>query len=329
MRLSTEVLRSLASGAARVEERAEGVVFHRFLEPERECYRTNAGFYAKTYSGSGIALDFVTDARSLSFEATLTPASSRNWGFFDLTVDGALVAHLGSADMKASPEVRFEYALDGKRHCYTLRLPQLACAALRGVELAGATFVEARPRRRRFLVYGDSITQGYDAKYPSLTCDAQLAAEFDAEIRNKAIGGDTFRPELLASAQPGWTPDLVIVAYGTNDWGHCPESVFRRRSAEFYEALARIYPGVPVAALQPIWRADGDRRTDAGSFADAARFVAEAAKRNPDAVVIPGLPLVPPIPEFYADARLHPNDLGFTFYAKNLIRELRAAGLPR
>ena len=60
-----------------------------------------------------------------------------------------------------------------------------------------------------------------------------------------------------------------------------------------------------------------------------AADVAEAAKRNPDAVVIPGLPLVPPIPEFYADARVHPNDLGFTFYARNLIRELRAAGLPR
>ena len=329
MHLSIEELRSFALGAARVEERAEGVVFHRFFEEERECYRANAASLIRSYSGSGIVLEFVTDARSFSFDATLTPASSRNWGFFDLEIDGLLTAHIGSGDMKAAPEVRFECALDGGRHRLTLHLPQLACAALRNAELDGATTACARPRDRRILFYGDSITQGYDAQYPSLTYDALTAAEFDAEIRNKAIGGDTFRPELLAAPLPGWSPDLIVVAYGTNDWSHGTEAVFRQRSTKFYEALARIYPGVPVAALQPIWRADGNHRTEVGDFADAARFVAEAAQYNPDAVVIDGMKLVPPTAEFYADARVHPNDLGFSFYARNLIRELRAAGLPR
>ena len=329
MRLSGERIREFALGAARVEERADGIVFHRFLEEERECYRANAASLVRSYSGSGIVLDFVTDARSFSFDARLSPASSRNWGFFDLEIDGLLAFHIGSGDVKSAPDVRFSAPFDGGRHHCTLHLPQLACAALRNVELEGATFAEARPRRCRILFYGDSITQGYDAKYPSLTYAARLAAEFDAEIRNKAIGGDTFRPELLAAPQPEWIPDLIVTAYGTNDWARCAETVFRQRATAFFAALGRIYPGIPVAALQPIWRADGNRCTAAGTFGDAARIVTEAARSNPDAVVIPGLKLVPHLTEFFADGQVHPDDLGFTFYAKNLIRELRAAGLPR
>ena len=48
MRLSIEELKTFARGAVRVEERAAGVVFHRFLEPERECYRARPDFHAKT-----------------------------------------------------------------------------------------------------------------------------------------------------------------------------------------------------------------------------------------------------------------------------------------
>ena len=37
---------------------------------------------------------------------------------------------------------------------------------------------------------------------------------------------------------------------------------------------------------------------------------------------VDGLSLVPPIPEFFADTNLHPNDLGFSLYAENLCRQL-------
>ena len=329
MRLSIEELRAFALGTVRVEERGDGIVFHRFTEAEREFFRFRADIYAETFADAGIVLDFVTDARRFSFDARLSPASLRSWGFFDLAVDGSLAFHSGSDDVKAAPEVRFSAPLDGGRHRLTLHLPQLACAALRSVELEGATFAEAQPRRRRILLYGDSITQGYDAKYPSLTYGARLAAEFDAELRNKGIGCDTFRAEVLAASEAERRPDFIIVAFGTNDWGLSSAELFRRRASEFFTTLAELHPGVPVAALTPIWRADWDHRARAGTFADAARIVAEAAKRDPDAVVIPGLKLVPPTVDFFGDRRAHPNDLGFAFYAENLARELRAAGLPR
>lgn len=45
--------------------------------------------------------------------------------------------------------------------------------------------------------YGDSITQGYDALFPSYSYINRFSMYLDAFIYNKAIGGDIFRPALI------------------------------------------------------------------------------------------------------------------------------------
>ena len=72
--------------------------------------------------------------------------------------------------------------------------------------------------KKRILCFGDSISQGYDALYPSNQYTPQLAKLLDAEEYNKAIGGEIFRPE-LALARDDFEPEYITVAYGTNDWG--------------------------------------------------------------------------------------------------------------
>lgn len=329
MKADFELIRSITHGAARVVEEDGGILFHRFTEEQRETYESNHEFWLKTFADSGIRLEFVTDAASFALRGSVEPASSREFYFFDVYVNGALVRHVGSHSHANAPEFGFEVALPEGTSRVAVYLPGLSKIKLRELEFTGASKVVPVPKKRTIICYGDSITQGYDAKYPSLTYGTRLAAEFDAELRNKGIGCDTFRAEVLAAPEAERRPDFIVVAFGTNDWGLSTAELFRRRASEFFAKLAELHPGVPVAALTPIWRADWDHRARAGTFADAAQIVAEAAKRDPDAVVLPGMKLVPPITEFFADARLHPNDLGFTFYARNLIRELRAAGLPR
>ena len=58
-----------------------------------------------------------------------------------------------------------------------------------------------------------------------------------------------------------------------------------------------------------------------GTFENACAIVKEEAEAL-GLTVIDGLTLVPPMPEFFADEYLHPNDLGFGVYAENLIRAL-------
>jgi len=323
MRLGYDEFQALTFGALQWEMTSEGVRFHRFSKKEEAWLDLNESFAIRSRSGAGIRLDFETDAKQLRFHASFSRGSSRKWGFFDFDIDGVPAAHGGSADIDAEPQCDFEVGLDGTAHRCTLHFPQLACAVLRDFELEGATFVKPWTYRRRIFFYGDSITQGYDAVHPELTYASLVAAEFEADMRNAAIGGATFPPELVRLAPAGPKPDLIVSAYGTNDWSKSPREVFIRQARNFFTVLSEVYPGVPVAALLPIWRKDSDRVTPAGTFAEARRIVTETASYHPLAQIIPGDGLVPHLSEFFADGRLHPDDLGFSFYARNLIREIR------
>ena len=59
-----------------------------------------------------------------------------------------------------------------------------------------------------------------------------------------------------------------------------------------------------------------------GSFADVRAAIIEEIARL-GLRHIDGLTLVPHSPAFMADLTLHPNDLGFSLYAQNLIAELQ------
>ena len=323
MRLEHDDFRALTFGAVQIEQTPDGVRFHRFSPEEENWLAQKESYEIRSRSGSGIMLDFESDAKRIRFHAVFRPGSSRKWAFFDFDCDGILIAHGGSPDIHDRPECDFEVELDGASHRCTLHFPQLACAVLKDFELEGATFVKSRTHRRRILFYGDSITQGYDAVHPELTYTALLASEFDAEEQNRAIGGAIFHPDFVRLAPAGVPkPDLIVSAYGTNDWSKCTGEDFTRQARDFFTALNEVYPGVPVAALQPIWRKDCESITAAGRFEDARRIVTEAAACHPLAQVIPGDGLVPHRAEFFADGKVHPGDLGFSFYARNLIREI-------
>jgi hypothetical protein len=58
-----------------------------------------------------------------------------------------------------------------------------------------------------------------------------------------------------------------------------------------------------------------------GTFEGCRSIVAQEAEAL-NLIHIDGLDLVPPIPEFFGDGFLHPNDEGFSIFAENLIIQL-------
>lgn len=71
----------------------------------------------------------------------------------------------------------------------------------------------------RFLFFGDSITHGYATRFTSLTYANILSRTFNAQTLNQAIAGDVFNVNNL-DRDLSFDPDMVFVAYGTNDWWH-------------------------------------------------------------------------------------------------------------
>jgi lysophospholipase L1-like esterase len=174
-------------------------------------------------------------------------------------------------------------------------------------------------------VLGDSITQGYDAVFSSQCYANKMAHMLDAEIVNQAIGGEIFRPAILDEQLP-FAPDLITVAFGTNDWSGQTAENFEKNADGFYTKLANLYPNTPVFAILPIWRADWEKVTKAKPFHESRAILKALAEKHPNFHVIDGMALTPHLPAFFSDLYLHPNDLGFEIYAEELVRRMTEIG---
>ncbi len=322
MKLSNEQIRSITFGASRFEESEMGIRPVRFTEAENEYYKnfSDTG-YEKSYASSGIRLEFTTDSRRLSLHAKVVPGSSRSYCHFDLYLDGVYKGQVGADTTDTAISAEWDLGKGDKE--VKLYLPWSAATTLTGVTIDdGATLIPAK-KSRRMLIYGDSITQGYDTLHPSLSYASLLADALDADAVNKGIGGERFRP-VLAELCPEDKVDLITVAYGTNDWSGASLEDFENNCRGFYETLSKKHPEAKIFAITPIWRADHTTRTTSvGDFFHVKDFIEDVAKNLPNVTVIYGYDCVPKDPVYFSDAYLHPNDEGFIHYFRGIYDQIK------
>lgn len=323
MQLTIKDIQSIAQGALRVEQNALGEIsLYRFTEKQMALYeRVNAEFYRKSYGTAGVRLEFDTDASEIKLRYRTCYASSRRFYYFDVFVDGVMVQHFGHENIERAVSL-LQIPLPEGTHRVCIYFPNLAEASICSLTLTdGATFAPVK-RERKLLAFGDSITQGYDAKFSSQSYVNLLADKLGAELLNMGIGGEIFRPELLEDKIP-FIPDIVTVAYGTNDWSGQEKTRTVEAANAFYARLRETFPQAKIFAITPIWRADNHRVTKVGTFEEGREIVRNAA-RAVGATVIEGNSLIPHLPEVCSDAYLHPNDYGFKFYANALYDAIAA-----
>ncbi len=341
MKLTLEQIRSITKGAQNVRLEDDGKYhFYRFSDKQMQYYKENsADFYKKSFATASVHLDFYTNSPFFKFHYDVSSGSSRRFYYFDMYVDGNLVRHLGEDNMwimKGDISLNVEkYALPEriKKSGYvsgnpdgmcrvTLWLPNLAAAVLSEVEIADGCAIVPVKSDMTIFAWGDSITHGYDAVFPSMSYVNRVARHYNAEVINMAIGGEKFVPGLLTDDIKG-TPDMITVAYGTNDWSGSLRETFDTNSVKFYAGASELYPDAKRFALLPIWRADDNRvpKNYGGTFGEASEYIRNAAKEN-GFIPLDAWFYVPHSPEFYSDKYLHPNDLGFADYARGLIEDI-------
>ena len=322
--ISFDEIKKCTLGAERVWEENHLLSFCRFTQAEQETYRENPDFYRKTFSNSNMVISFFTDAGNLLLEYEAKSASSRNFSFLDVKVDGILISHTGSEDLREENDLILSLPLPGKECKVEIFLPPLAGIRIKKMELSRATLFRAAPRKKRIVSYGDSITQGYDALFPSCSYTAILAENLQAELVNKAIGGDIFNPALAAAGKCLQKPDLITTAYGTNDWSKSPSREELLNNCEgFFSGIRKCYTDTPIVAILPIWRKDNDRMPPSGNFFEVRNEIRKIVEKFADIYTIDGLALTPHLPDFFSDKYLHPNDSGFMLMGHNLISEIR------
>jgi len=328
MIFTIDQIRAITNGAAEIVADGEYFGFHRFTTAQSDCYKAlrSVDFYNKTFGTADIRLAFRTDSQTLKFSYKMEKrGSSRKYAYIDVTVNGVLIGHFGGESDDIAGDVSL--TLDGysiaREKLVEIYLPWSKAAWLSGITLDdGAALVPAK-HAKTMLCYGDSITHGYDAVYPSRSYTSRLARLLDADNANRAIGGDTFFPELLELDEPV-SPDIVTVAYGTNDWYRHNPVHYARMCGEFYRRLSAKFETAEIFAITPLWRGDFTNETPFGAPTyETEALIRRCTESLPNVRVIPGWNLVPHEPGFMADKYLHPNDLGFAEYAHNLFAAMR------
>ncbi len=322
MKLTFDEIKSLTYGALSVNEESDGIHFYRMTPHLVEVYTVlHKDFRSRSLTTTGIRLDFITNSKSLSFDT----ASGVK---FEVHINGLLREKFdmdklhsegGHASLPLSGTYREE--LDSCR--VTLLFPSHSIGVLKWLELDDGASFSRVTKNKKMLILGDSITQGWDSRYDSLSYANIMTDHFDADTLNQGVGGAFFDESMLEELD--FLPDIITVAYGTNDFGHYKSlESYRKNCRAYLEKLGSLYPDCGnITVISPIWRDKVVGRTNcAGKFTDCLDIVKEEALRL-GFNLIDGLSLVPPKNEFYSDGDLHPNDMGFFFYAHNLIKQLK------
>jgi len=318
MKLTFSDITAITCGAEYLSEEAEGILFHRFTAEEERCALANMSdiYNIQVPSAADIRLAFRTDARRLKIAYACRYNGNKvpNCGRIDVLVDGNLRAHLGRDAENFNGEDSLTLP-DGEK-LVELYLPYTKHFYLREFELDSGFMPVRRPLS--MINYGDSITHGYDAEYPSKIYTAILARLCGADNCNKGVGGGRFDPVMLEPEEP-MRPDIVTVAFGTNDWCHKSRAELAADCREYFRRLAAKFPATKIFAITPIWRADAQADMPFGAPAwEIGDVITEQTADFSNVIVIPGWELVGHDPGLFNDRVLHPNDIGFADYGPRL-----------
>lgn len=308
--LTNEELIELATGSV-YNEIDESGILHLY-----RCRREQMDAYLKLsdnlgeWSGrtNGVRLDFVTDSSLFSFKVVVGKK-------YELFVNGKKEDHItvpvGEVFTKELDNTNGENRI-------TLIYPSHEAGAICDVALSeGASYRRYKHTYgKKILFIGDSITQGWDTVSDSNSYAYQVSLRYDADTVIFGVGGAYFHESILPS-EDVYHPDVVLVAFGANDFGRGIEALDKNMH-EFLDKLLVIYKNSHIIGLTPISGRSG--------YSDARSPFREMINNIYDEYGIEYIDcsrMVSPLEDNFAD-RYHPNDKGYCEMADNLIPKLNA-----
>lgn len=302
--LDTDVLDDGAFYARRFTDAQRGVI-----EPKiPNCPHHNAG----------MRFDFFTDAESLTMEFRYTRLTSRMFYSVDVYEDGVMTYYYREENDVDHKRGAFTHAFEKKgKKRVTVYLPYSVDLAFEKIELKGESFIEPYNDYSGYIwMMGDSITHGYDARIASQTYANIVMRRLDLDGINQGAAGYVFDADLLDPSmfEGKKLPDIITIAYGTNDWSTKTKEEYCHDIDEFFARLRDLYPDIPVIVITPIFRGAHYTSSKVGTFYFAREYLASVAKKYDNTYVLDGDKMVPHIYDYYRDVRVHPNDSGFSSY---------------
>lgn len=315
MILTNKELQNFYFGAYSFEERDDGYLqAFQYTKEQMEYFKGAFDFwYDRCMATTAKTIEMKTDAQKISFEYKIIWKGSED--SFELMIDG-LIAKIDYVK-NVKEEGKLEWQLPAGMKNLVIYLPADATILIRNFEIDSKA--ERPVKDEKVLWLGDSITQGFGPLRSAQTYVSVANRLLNYDIINQGIGGYVYDKKSLLK-MPDYTPDKIIVALGTNQYG----SETMKDVEEYYETLMSVYGNeIPVLCISPLWR--GDKPEDSAIFQRFCDNVKKIAGSYKNVKVIDGFKLVPHLSEYYLD-NLHPNCLGTETYGRNLVEEIRRIG---
>ena len=313
MKLSFQQIKDITAGAIKIWQEDSCVYFSKCSEKQIDAWHnleTALGERAKTTTG--IRLDFHTNSSRFGFTASKGKK-------FEIYINGILSHNITADDLiNGTYSITLDTSIKNTR--VTFILPSHEVGALSSVEIEDGAAIIPHTFGKKILFIGDSITQGWDSGYDSLSFAQRFSRYFNADCVIQGVGGGFFEQSII-DPELNYDPDIIIVALGTNDWGKTSLNQLEKNIDAFFKKLTVVYNGKPIVAISPIWRADNHISKDNITFWEVCDLVKSQVKKH-ELILVDGEKMVPHLPCFFADEILHPNALGFSFYTENLIKEI-------
>lgn len=194
-------------------------------------------------------------------------------------------------------------------------LPEGMLPTVTGVRGIGGA-VQPAPPQRRWVVYGDSVAEGWIASAPALAWPAIAGREHQLDVVNLGYAGAA-RGEIASAEQvAGLDADVITICHGTNCWTRTPHTagLFREGLLAFLRIVRQAQPRTPLQVVSPVVRPDAESTANrlgttlADLRAAMQEVVAHLVAAGDDRLqLIDGLELIGP--EDLGDG-IHPNDAG-------------------
>jgi len=312
MKLNFETIKSLTVGAVRIWEESDGVHFAEMTEKQvKGFYEVSQTLGQRAETTTGIRLDFETNSSFVAF----TPLTD---GKYEVKVDGLLTLDVVKKDEKYT----INLPKDNHEHRVTLHLPSHVIGGLANVEIEDGAIAKRHAFDKKILFIGDSITQGWNSVYDTMSYAYQTSEKLNAESIIQGTGGAMYNVNTFDKVE-GFNPDIVIVAYGTNDSNHVNTlEELAKNCRDYLVEVKKAYSTSKIFVITPIYRITNDEIKPYGDVKLAGKQI-QAVAESLGLEVVDGQKMIPHFETFMAD-NVHPNALGFSVYANNLTNVLKS-----
>lgn len=321
MKLTNEQLKEIYFGAYNFTETDDGYLqAFQYTQDQIAYFKKASDFwYDRCIASTSKTIEVHTNAEKITFDYKILWKGSDD--SFELMVDGIITKIYLVKDLKDEASISFDlteclegvYSKDGYRDV-VIYLPADATVVLKNFAIDG----DYTPAKKgpKVLWLGDSITQGFGPLRSSQTyvCVANRILNYD--IINQGIGGYVYDKNCLLE-MPGYKPEKIIVALGTNQYG-CETM---KDIEEYYPRLFELYgKDIPTLVITPLWR--GDNMEGVPTLVKFSDKLKDILAKYPNIKVVDGFKLVPHLSDYFLD-NLHPNCLGTEVYGRNLVEKIR------